>query len=133
METDIKNTVALDTRRIGPAQKSGPAVSQTTSSTQQTAPVDAAQKSTGTVPGTQPQDTASLDQAVRDLNGYVQNVQRNLQFDVDDQSGHTVIRVVDSETEEVIRQMPSEEVLTLARHLKELNDGGQGLFLKEKA
>ncbi len=52
-----------------------------------------------------------------DLTAYAQNIDRNLEFRVDDESGRTVITVRNSETEEVIRQIPSEEVLRLSAEL----------------
>jgi len=64
-------------------------------------------------------DSADLEQAVDELNGYVQNMQRNLQFSIDKESGAMVVKVIDSKSEKVIRQMPTEETLRLARHLAE--------------
>lgn len=43
---------------------------------------------------------------VRELEKKVQNVSRDLQFQVDDQSGETIIKVFDSNTKELIRQIP---------------------------
>lgn len=63
-----------------------------------------------------------LKQAVSKLNDYVQNVQRNLQFSIDKESGATVVKVIDSKSEEVIRQMPTEETLRIARRLAEQSD-----------
>lgn len=64
-------------------------------------------------------DSIDLEQAVDTLNGYIQNVQRNLQFSIDKDSGAMVVKVIDSKSEKVIRQMPTEETLRLARHLAE--------------
>ena len=61
-----------------------------------------------------------LENSVQRLSELVQSVQRDLQFSIDQQSGKTVITVLDSTTEEVIRQIPSEEVLTLARNIETL-------------
>ena len=44
-----------------------------------------------------------------------------LKFSVDDASGLTVIKVIDTETQEIVRQIPPEEVLTLMHHLENLN------------
>jgi flagellar protein FlaG len=60
----------------------------------------------------------TLDKALGDLSTHVQNLHRSLQFSVDKGSGETVVRVVDSETKEVIRQIPSEEVLAMAARLR---------------
>lgn len=72
---------------------------------------------------------AELTQAVQAINSYVQNLRRDLQFTVDEATDRTIIRVIDSETREVIRQIPSEEVLALARSLER----AQGLLLKAQA
>jgi flagellar protein FlaG len=56
--------------------------------------------------------------AVSSLNNYVQNLRRDLYFTVDEDTGRTVIKVIDSETNEVLRQIPAEEALNLARHLE---------------
>ena len=60
-----------------------------------------------------------LDDVVRELNDHVQHVQRELQFSVDEDSGRTVIKVLDKETKDVIRQIPGEEALNFARKLDE--------------
>ena len=48
-----------------------------------------------------------IDKFVDELNQIVQNTRRSLQFSVDKGSGEVVVKVVDAETDEVIRQMPS--------------------------
>ena len=60
-----------------------------------------------------------LNEAVSQLNDYVQNVQRDLQFEVDNDSGQTIVRVVDQQTQEVVRQMPDEVALRLAEKLQQ--------------
>lgn len=60
-----------------------------------------------------------LGQAVSQLNDFVQNVQRDLQFEVDNESGQTIVKVVDQSTQEVIRQMPDEVALRLAEKLQQ--------------
>lgn len=60
-----------------------------------------------------------LDQAVSKLNDFVQTVQRDLQFEVDNDLGKTIVRVVDQETQEVIRQIPDEVALRLAENLQQ--------------
>lgn len=61
----------------------------------------------------------SLDQAVSRLNDFVQTVQRDLQFEVDNDSGKTIVRVVDQQTEQVIRQIPDDVALRLAENLQQ--------------
>ena len=80
------------------------------------------------------QDVSREDLAgvVESLNNYLQSVQRELQFSVDDVSGRTIITVMDRENQEVIRQIPPESVLALAGTLRE--DGGLGsVGVAEKA
>lgn len=73
--------------------------------------------------------TEALREKVAQLNDYMQNMNRNLQFSVDDASGDTVVKVIDAETEEVVRQIPSEEILE-ARHAIEKY---RGVLLETKA
>ncbi|MCG8323946.1 MAG: flagellar protein FlaG [Thiotrichales bacterium] len=58
-------------------------------------------------------------QVVDDLNIKLQNVRRELHFSVNKDSGRTIITVIDSETKEVIRQIPPEEVVALAEHFEQ--------------
>ncbi|MTI76212.1 flagellar protein FlaG [Marinobacter sp. DSM 26671] len=60
-----------------------------------------------------------LDDAVSQLNDFVQNVQRDLQFEVDNELGQTIVKVVDQSTKEVIRQIPDELALRLAENLQQ--------------
>ncbi|GMQ88178.1 MAG: hypothetical protein BMS9Abin08_1405 [Gammaproteobacteria bacterium] len=82
-------------------------------------------------PGQQPADEETLQKAVSDITAYVQNLQRDLQFRVDTELGQTVVSVVDSETKEVIRQIPSEDVLARARFIEE-RAAADGLLLQVK-
>lgn len=57
--------------------------------------------------------------AVTKLNDFVQTVQRNLQFNLDDASGKTIITVVDKLTSEVVRQIPDDVAVKLAQDLQQ--------------
>ena len=63
------------------------------------------------------QQEEQVTEAVSKLNDYIQDQQRNLRFSVDDDSGETIVIVMDSRSDEVIRQIPDETVLRLARKL----------------
>ena len=76
---------------------------------------DSTQQPAGNLP---PVDAKMLEKAVKDLSEGAQNTQRSLQFSIDESSGRTVIKVVDKITQEVIRQIPEEEVLALAARLE---------------
>jgi flagellar protein FlaG len=60
---------------------------------------------------------ADVEKAVRRLNELMSSQQRNLAFHVDELSGRTVITVLDATTNEVVRQIPAEEVLAASRAL----------------
>jgi len=53
------------------------------------------------------------------LNGCVQKVQRDLEFSVDEQAGVYVVKVIDRHSRDVVRQIPSEEALEVARKLND--------------
>jgi len=74
--------------------------------------------------GRQPVERQQLDKAVAKLNDYVQVVRRELQFSVHDDSGRTVVKVLDRDTGEVVRQIPSEEMLEVVDQLPSDADGG---------
>ncbi len=82
-------------------------------------------------------ETKELKAAVLDINEYVQSIQRTLRFSIDDETGTTVVKVLNSETQEVIRQFPPEEVLALARHLQASQEiqalDNSGLILHARA
>ena len=54
---------------------------------------------------------------------------QNLRFSIDDDTGRTIVKVVDMQTDEVIRQMPSKEVLAISKAIDKL----QGLLIQQKA
>ena len=60
-----------------------------------------------------------LSDAVSQLNDFVQNVQRDLQFEVDNDLGQTIVKVVDQQTQQVIRQIPDEVAMRLAEKLQQ--------------
>lgn len=70
----------------------------------------------------------NLHVAVSQMNDHVQNLQRNLQFSVDEKTGKEVVTVIDKVSEEVIRQIPSEEALALAHRLAENKEDRVQLF-----
>jgi len=60
---------------------------------------------------------SSLNTAVDELAHYAQSISRDLEFTIDKDLDKTIITVYDTDSEEVIRQIPSEEVLALARNI----------------
>jgi len=80
----------------------------------------------------------ALDQAVKNVSGYVQNVTRELNFTVDEELDKFVVTVLDQDTGEIIRQIPTEEMLELARTLADVQDnasrdGYKGILFRGSA
>lgn len=76
----------------------------------------------------QAEGQAQIEEAVSRINEYVQNQQRTIRFSIDEKSGRDVVTVLDQKTDEVIRQIPREEILVVARRLSEQLDGEFNLF-----
>jgi flagellar protein FlaG len=70
-----------------------------------------------------------VESAVSQISDFVQNFQRDLVFTIDEESDRLVVKVVDSATQEVIRQIPGEETLSIARHL----DSPESLIISKQA
>ena len=77
----------------------------------------------------QPPSDEATRQAARMINDFLKKSSAGIEFSVDDGSNRIVVRVVDSETKQVIRQMPSEEMIAIAKTL----DSIKGLFVKQSA
>jgi flagellar protein FlaG len=75
--------------------------------------------------------TDEVTQAVSKLNDYVQNIRRTLSFTIAESTGRTIIQVYDSETDELIRQIPPEQTIRLAENLEDIV--ASGFFVKERA
>ncbi|WP_426142130.1 flagellar protein FlaG [Pseudomonas sp. DWP3-1-2] len=58
-----------------------------------------------------------LKTAVQEIEKFVQSVRRNLEFSIDEASGEIVVKVIASDTGEVVRQLPSAEALKIADSL----------------
>lgn len=65
------------------------------------------------------QDSAEkLKAAVQEIDKFVKSIQRNLEFSIDEGSGQVVVKVIASDTGEVVRQLPSAEALKIADSLQ---------------
>jgi len=58
--------------------------------------------------------------AVDKFKTLMQELQRNLDFSVDEASGQVVVKVVDGESGKLVRQIPSEELLRLSERLEDM-------------
>jgi len=65
------------------------------------------------------QNINAVHDAAKVLNEFAKEIQTNLSFSVDEGSGRSVITVIDSETGDVIRQLPAKEILAVANLIRE--------------
>lgn len=70
-----------------------------------------------------------VEESVDTLNQFIKSLNNPMLFSIDEDTGKTVVRIVDSTTQEVIKQIPSEEILSIAKALDKL----KGLFIEQKA
>ena len=63
-----------------------------------------------------------LDMAVEQANDTGQLLKRKLNFTVDEATEKVVVKVIDEESGEVVRQVPPNEMLRIAAHLKQLRE-----------
>lgn len=82
----------------------------------------------------------AADKPVRDLEAATAQIERavrssgrNLQFRIDDESGRVVVSVRDSDSGELIRQIPSEAALRIARALEQGEPVPDSLLVEERA
>jgi flagellar protein FlaG len=73
----------------------------------------------------EPVKSQLTEEVVSELNEAILGVRRELKFSIDEDSGRAVVQVMDSETGEMIRQLPSEEVLAVSRHIREVLESSQ--------
>lgn len=71
-------------------------------------------------------DAEELQHAVDDIAASMNVIQKGLAFNIDEDSGMQVVKVIDVSTGELIRQIPNEEALEIAKKLNEVT----GLLMK---
>jgi flagellar protein FlaG len=111
--TGTSNSTAADVRAAAPS-----------TATTTAAAVPATQQSTAPVTNEE-----QLTQLVKEINKTLASMQQGIEFSIDPDSHRTIIRVVDQQTNELIKQIPSKEALQIAESLGKL----QGVFIKQTA
>jgi flagellar protein FlaG len=110
---------------LGPANRASPAAN--------VPPKPNEQAVQGSAPTKAEKDRDAADQVAEQiasgLNDLVQELHRELRFTVDRESGDTIIKVVDRDTDEVVRQIPSEEMVRLRKRLEEVS----GIIFQDSA
>lgn len=77
-----------------------------------------------------PVDQPKLQNIVDGINRALKQADKNLEFSIDEDTKKAVIKLVDSETGDVIREFPSKEALAISHAIEQMQ---QGLLLKQKA
>jgi flagellar protein FlaG len=73
-----------------------------------------------------------LKEAVSQLNKASQDKTQGLEFSIDNDSKRTVVKVIDQSTKEVLRQIPTQEALEIAKAL-ESKSSTAGLLIQQTA
>lgn len=76
-----------------------------------------------------PLTSEQIEQTVDEIRRQIQPVDQNLLFTIDKETGKTIVRLIDSSTKEILRQIPSEELIAIARALGK----GQSGLIERKA
>ena len=63
-------------------------------------------------------DTADVKKAIEKLNEFVQSQKKYVNFSVDEETHSSVIKIYKTQTGELLKQFPSEEILALAAKLR---------------
>lgn len=74
-------------------------------------------------------DLEKTKEAIKHINEALKTLEPRLEFTVDADSHRSIVKIVDHETKQVIRQMPTPEALEIAKALDRL----QGLLIRQKA
>ena len=85
-------------------------------------------KSSGVVEASQ-LTRATIEKAAQELESFIHSMGRSINITVDGNTGYHIVTVTNPDTGEVIRQMPSPELLKIAQSLPKFD----GLFLNRKA
>ena len=123
MSNDMLTGLRLDARAVQGSTRPGTAAGAATggkvlpSAGQESPPAPR-------VPEIRLPEQADLSRVVEKLNEFLRQSARSLQFHYDQSSGRTVITVVDAATGEVVRQIPSDELLAIAERLQVAGQSG---------
>jgi flagellar protein FlaG len=84
-------------------------------------PAQAADKSAEPVrqaPAAPPVEVRKIESVTRQIDSFLRSMNKSLQFRLDESTGRMIVSICDSETGEVIRQVPGEEALRIAQSLE---------------
>ena len=116
--TNASNLTSLDVKAQVPVQKS----ETQTEAKKETPKLEEAKASTGAA------SEEELTKTVNELNEKLANEELRVAFTMDKDSGHFVVKIHDSQTGELVRQIPSEETLKFAKNVEK----GIGIIVDSK-
>jgi flagellar protein FlaG len=121
MKIDSVSPVPMDSFRVVTAGMGSPAIAQASrvTSGEQTQKILQKEKPSA----------EEIKQDLDAINTQLRSMNSSIQFIIDGKSNDVVVKIVDENTGKVIRQIPSDEVISMREHLKEMS----GLFVEEKA
>lgn len=73
-------------------------------------------------------DTGKLEEAIKEINEFIKQASPSIQFSVDKESGRTIVKMIDIENNQLIRQIPTKEALAISKALDSLK--GMTVHLK---
>ena len=79
------------------------------------------------------QSPEDITDTVSQINKAIQEVRRDLLFEVDKSTDKLVVKVINQQNGEVVRQIPPQEVLDMLKRMTELADKKTGVLLKDQA
>ena len=115
--------VALQGNTAGTTARTAPRPAQQAQAASEPAPVEPSQAVSAA------ESAESVRQAVEQVNDVLRRSAVGVEFSLDQGSGRVIARVVDSETKEILRQIPSEQMLAISRAIDDL----RGLLIQQEA
>ncbi|WP_432471966.1 flagellar protein FlaG [Amphritea sp. HPY] len=103
---------------------------QLTEQAQQTQQQPVVKKPEGPSPAELSEQSAeAIHETVAAINDFMSQFKRTLNFSVDIAAGQTIIKVIDTSNDELVRQIPSEDFIEISKHIEQMNN----LLFSEKA
>jgi flagellar protein FlaG len=118
-------TVAADSSSASGAATATTAATSAATATSATAQADPSAKAAPS--------RKDVDAAVKKLNDSMSSSSQSLQFSVDHDSKEIVVKLIDQNTGDVLRQIPTPEALQMAKAIDETLDKKQGLLIHQTA
>nr|WP_314899475.1 flagellar protein FlaG [uncultured Deefgea sp.] len=126
LNTSDPQSRAERTQNLADAAGANQSAAASTVSAFAVAATTASEKSSST--GNEPSKEERRD-AVEKLNSVIKQKNESLQFSIDDDTDIRVVKLIDMNTKETVRQFPSEEIVNIARAIDKL----QGMLVRDKA